>query len=183
MGLLTRIRWGRVLLATTAAAGLWQIATERERAPELTADQTLLTNRPWIDRLPRSERDVIGHLVFLDAGEPRTGAVGRSSTWQQSAERFQWVSAPDHLTLTFPQSGKTGKLRYEVRACTAPEPMNLCLKIGPGRAAPTLYSSTEWTLDRADADAVRSAIPIDPETESESVELKLIELMEPEEEE
>ena len=173
--MLTRIRWGRILLATTAAAGLWQLTDEREPPPAPTADQTLLTNRPWIDRLPRSERDIIGHLVFLDTGDPRTGAVGRSSTWQQSAERFQWFSEPERLTLTFPQSGKTGTLRFEIRSCTAPEPMNLCLKIGTGRAAPTLYSSTEWTLDRA-GDAL-DAIPIDPEAAGEGEELRLLELM------
>ena len=177
MGLLMRIRWGRLLLTAAAAGALWQVTSDRDPVL-LTDDHALLSNRPWIDRLPQSERDIISHLVFLDKDDLRTGAVGRSSAWRQSAERFQWAPGTEHLTLTFPQSEKTGKLRIAIRTCTAPEPLNLCLKIGTGRAAPTLYSSTEWTLESAEPQGILSVLPIDPEADSVDTELRLLALME-----
>jgi hypothetical protein len=180
MGLLTRIYWGRVVLAAVAAGALWQLTSVR--APDtslpLNADQTLLTNRPWIDRLPQSERDIISHLMFVDKDENRTGAVGRSSVWQQSAERFQWAPGTDALTLTFPQRNKTGTLRVAVSPCTAPEPMNLCLKIGTGRTATTLYSSTDWHLGSTDISAALTLLPIAPGADIEGTELRIFALME-----
>lgn len=180
MGLLTRVYWGRVVLTAVAAGALWQVTSGRAPGTSipLSAAQTLLTNRPWIDRLPQSERDIISHLIFVDQDENRTGTVGRSSVWRQSAERFQWEPGTDALTLTFPQRNKTGALRVAVSRCTAPEPMNLCLKIGTGRAAPTLYSSTEWSLGSGGISETLALLPRAPRGDNNGGELRIFELIE-----
>ena len=92
MSLIKRIRWGRILLAGAATGGLWHALSPECDLAEPAAvviEADTLANRPWIDHLPRGERDMVSHVIFVDQGE-RIGAVGRSSRWRQAAELFLW---------------------------------------------------------------------------------------------
>ena len=166
MSLIKRIRWSRVLLAVAATGGLWH-ALLREDESTVTAApaaENLLVNRPWIDHIPSSERDLVGHLIFIHRDGERFGAVGRSSMWRHTVELFHWSQSKDTIKLIFPQDNRKGSSTVTVSRCKAPEPLNLCLKIGEGQGAVTLYSSSDWKIETTDTTKAFALLPIDPDS-------------------
>ena len=160
MRLLARIRWGRLLVAAVAVGGLCQLLDD-EPEPTIAGDD-LLVNRPWIDHIPTSERDLVTHFLFLSRDDQRTGLVGRVSSWRQHIELFQWSLRSGAVTLTFPQDNKTAEVKLAVRRCEAPAPLNLCLTVGEGRRSVTFYSSTDWHLATPDLASAQALLPHDP---------------------
>lgn len=158
--LIARIRWGRLLIAAVAVGGLSLILDENE--PTTIAGDDLLVNRPWIDHIPTSDRDLVTHLLFLDRDGQRVGLVGRASAWRQHIELFQWSQSSGAVKLTFPQDNKEAEVKVAVSRCEAPEPLNLCLKVGQGRGSATFYSSTDWNLATPDLAAAQAMLPTDP---------------------
>ena len=159
MSLLARIRWRRLLFAAVALGSLSQLLDD-EPEPAIAGDD-LLVNRPWIDHIPTSDRDLVTHFLFLSRDGQRTGLVGRVSSWRQHIELFQWSPRSGAVTLTFPQDNKTAEVKIGVRRCEAPAPLNLCLTVGKGRGSATFYSSTDWSLSTADPSAAHALLPRD----------------------
>lgn len=191
MSLIARIRWKRVLMAAAAAGGVWAVffpdcdltGSDEEASAVVEATDAgieakgLLINRPWLDHAPTSERDMVSHVLFFHKEGRRIGAVGRSSMWRQSVELFNWSPGKGQVSVHFPQTDKKGEVKVAVRKCKAEAPFDLCLTLGSGRSATTLYSSSDWTLSTPDASAL-SVVPIDPEAAGEDAVFDLAELLE-----
>ena len=150
--LISRIRWSRLLFTAALAGGAWVVLQPEDtgdiaqNSAEATAEAaaSLMTDRLWIDHIPRNERDMVTHMYFSEA--ERIGVLGRASKWRQQGELFEWSSADSQLTLRFPQTDQSVTVPVKVFACKgqAPEPFDLCLEIKQGRKGLTLYSVTDW---------------------------------------
>jgi hypothetical protein len=197
MSIFHRIRWSRVCAAGVAVVLFsWFVADEPLTAhhsgeqpliadgvseglsshAELNGEQeamkpgtdTLLVNRPWVDHMPRSERDMVTQLVFLDKDGKKFGAMLRASRWRQLAELFRWETRnSSSVTVEFPQNNKSLAVSTRVWACKdAPKGFDLCLQVSLLGKGVRLYSNKKWSLDTFDASALLS---IDPDAINESL--------------
>ena len=140
-------------LAGAGAYGLWT-AGQSLFGEDEAAGTRHLVNQVWIERLPKNQRDMIGHLVLLDIPDGRVGAAGKSSQWRVLLELFQWGLEGDRLSVFFPQDRVKAQLSVRTWACEgeAPEPFELCLEISNGRRKAVFYSLEEWHIDPEHAD-------------------------------
>lgn len=143
---------GVVVLAVCGLAG-WQIATCG--ANEEADAASLAINRPWLERVPRGERDVVAHFLLLDHPRARIGLLGRSSRWRHDFELFRWALEAERLQLHFPQSGNKEKRTVRVRRCEgeAPRPFDLCLELVADGGSERYYSRGDWKIEPRDAAA------------------------------
>ena len=131
-------------------------------------DSTLLLNRPWVDHMPRSERDMVTQLVFVDRDGQKMGALLRASRWRQLAELFRWEQRRGGLTVEFPQSKKRLPVSTRVWACKdAPKGFDLCLEVSLLGKGMRLYSNKKWSLD--EPTSFSSFLTIDPEAVNASM--------------
>ena len=183
MSLLRRIRWGRVSLAFFSVSALWALTNGPcERAGDAQAEAAasiakpggdLLLERPWIDRLPRDEKDAVNHLLFLEAGGERIGVVARASVWRRHLELFRWSKKGDDLALKFPQTGRALAMKAKARPCDeAPPPMDLCLDIVVAKQAARLYSKKSWSI--SDAHDLGGDLPTDPDADPAGGDLRAL---------
>jgi len=137
------------------AAGLVAVVTPSR--PEAPAH---LTDRVWIDHMPRTPTDLVTHLIVLEntEGADVGGVIGRSSQWHVALELFQRTLAHDHMRLFFPQAHKSVTLKMRTWRCQgeAPEPFELCLELTAGKDKLLLYSHSDWTLGDELPDAVQA---------------------------
>jgi hypothetical protein len=98
-----------------------------ERAPEQTADPSLLFDRAWLEREPERATDYV-HAVWL-AKRPAQGAFFRGSSYDMRIERIDYERSEDKLQLRFPQSGKKSQLRFKITECKEKEAFDLCLDL------------------------------------------------------
>jgi hypothetical protein len=142
-------------LAGVGAYGLWSVGTGLFGGDDEATGTKQLVNQVWIERMPKDQRDMIGHLVLVDMTEGRVGAAGKSSQWRVMVELFQWGLEGNRLSVFFPQERVKAKLEVRTWSCEgeAPKPFELCLEISNGRRKATFYSMEEWHIepDRAEA--------------------------------
>jgi len=136
-------------LAGAGVYGLWTVGQGLLGGDEETASTRHLVNQVWIERMPKGQRDMIGHLVLLDMPEGRIGAAGKSSQWRVMVELFQWGLEEDRLSLFFPQDRVKAQVSVRTWSCEgeAPEPFELCLEVSNGRRKAVFYSLEEWHID------------------------------------
>ena len=105
-------------------------------------------NQVWIDRMPEDERDMIGHLVFVNSRDGRAGAVGRSSMWRHFVEIFLWNREGNQVRVYLPQERVRAEFKVRTWECEgeAPEPFTLCLEMTRGNRAAHFYSREEWVV-------------------------------------
>lgn len=177
MSIFRRIRWGRVAAAGTVVFLLTCMlssdpAEPGTRAEDVEAskpgDSALLLNRPWVDHMPRSERDMVTQLVFVDRDGQKMGALLRASRWRQLAELFRWEQRRGGLTVEFPQSKKRLPVSTRVWACKdAPKGFDLCLELSLLGKGLRLYSNKKWSLD--EPTSLSSFLTIDPDAVNTSM--------------
>jgi len=190
MSLLYRIRWGRVSLALLSFAALTSVSSavfcdaEDEQIAALDGaaldeaarpDGKLLLDRPWIDHLPKDDKDPVNAMLFVDRSGERVGVVSRASVWRRHMEFFRWERKGADLALEFPQAGRTLPVKAKARTCDeAPEPMDLCLDLIVMKKAVRLYSSSKWSINDVDElDSLSASLPVAAEA-GESVDLQAL---------
>lgn len=147
----------KLFTLTLAGAGLVGLGYFMfgDGAPEEEASRAKhLANQVWIERMPRSERDMIGHLSFIK--HPRAGRVGvagRSSQWRHLIEVFFWKLNGNKLEVHMPQDEVRGELQARTWKCKgeAPDPFELCLELSARGRKTVFYSKKEWVIDPKDA--------------------------------
>ena len=173
--ILRRIRWGRVSLAGAAVVGLgmWAAAPcESTSCGSMTAEveamkppgTELLANRPWVDHMPRNERDMVTQVVFLDRGGKKQGAMQRASKWRVVAELFRWDTRRGGLTVEFPQVGRKLPVNAKAYACKGkgvPKGFDLCLDVSLLGRGVQLYSKKSWKI--GSLDEVSDLLEVDPD--------------------
>jgi len=126
-------------------------------------------NRVWLERLPKSPRDAVGHFVLLDRKKRRIGVSGTSSQWRHDVELFHWALDRDRLEQDFPQSQTKASSTVEVEKCDdAPRPFTMCLDIeGEDGNKQRFYSRREWIIKPKDVGESMAALVDDyPELEA-----------------
>ena len=155
----------KVLLVVVAviAAGSWW--SWRRAAPIDTRDaleasdagKGPVTDRIWIDHIPRGERDTIH--VFAMVSEHSVGVFQATSQWRGSYEAFRYEAGGGELRLVFPQTGDRETVRAKARRCNE-QRMDFCLELdGASRGVKHYYSREGWEIRGAhDLDAIGRAI-------------------------
>jgi len=140
----------KVVLAGATLLGVWKAGEASLEClfSDDTASADHFENRPWLERVPENQRDMIGHMIFLDTRDGRYGAFGRSSTWRHFIEIFLWNREDNRVRLLLPQERKRGLVEVRTWECgDAPEPFDLCLELSNGRHSVVYYSHSDWEVD------------------------------------
>ncbi|HEY5920836.1 MAG TPA: hypothetical protein VIV11_04160 [Kofleriaceae bacterium] len=134
------------LLAVVAIAGAgygvyrWQ----SEPAPAPKHDEDLVTDRLWIDHLPRGERDVI--QIFVAITEEPMGVFQAASRWKGEFELFRYEAHGDEFRLVFPQTGTRDRVKAKATECNHGG-MDYCLELeGSSRGVKKYYSREGWEI-------------------------------------
>lgn len=153
--------WVALAVVGACGLGLWTAGSALfgDDSAQGTAQ---LTNRPWIERVPANERDMIGHLILLDHPQGRFGVTGRSSNWRHLLEVYRWRLDGDRLGLFFPQDHVKVGVKVRTWECggEAPAPFDLCLEITDARGRKAVvYSREDWEVrpERLEADLANIA--------------------------
>jgi hypothetical protein len=134
-----------VVLAVIAAASLW---STRHHA-DSSVDKSLVTDRLWIDHIPRNERDTI--RVFAAVSKQAVGVFQATSQWRGAFEAFRYEASGGELRLVFPQTGDRETVRATARRCNEGG-MDFCLELdGASRGVKRYYSREGWEI-RGDHD-------------------------------
>jgi hypothetical protein len=104
---------------------------------------SLLTDRPWIDHLPRGERDAFN--VFIVISQQPVGVFQKATAWQGAYEVFTYeAQGRRKLTVAFPHTGDHDDVRAEVTECHE-HGMDYCLELsGASRGVKRYYSRADW---------------------------------------
>jgi hypothetical protein len=140
----------KALLATAALAGVgfgvyrWR----DEPAPAPKQDDDLVTDRLWIDHLPRGERDVI--QIFAAITEEPIGIFQATSRWKGEFEMFRYESHGSEFRIFFPQTGHADKVRAKATECNR-NGMDYCLELeGSSHGVKRYYSREGWEIGNAE---------------------------------
>jgi hypothetical protein len=142
------------ILGSVVVASVWS-ARRTDSAAE--TDNQLLSDRIWIDHLPRNERDTIH--AFIAVSEVSIGFFQATSQWRGTFEAFRYEANDNELRIVFPQTGDRETVRTKARRCTEQQ-MDFCLELdGASRGPKKYYSRKGWEIDHhQDLDAVKHRI-------------------------
>lgn len=137
----------KALLALVAIAGTgygvsrWH-GGDAPTAP--TQGDVSVTDRLWIDHLPRGERDVI--QIFVAITEEPMGVFQAASRWKGEFELFRYEQHGGELRMLFPQTGTRDRVRAKATECNR-NGMDYCLELeGSSRGVKRYYSREGWEV-------------------------------------
>ncbi|MCB9649120.1 MAG: hypothetical protein H6730_21320 [Deltaproteobacteria bacterium] len=132
-----------LLILVAATALILGYAGYRTSAPELARKPDVkITNRVWVNKVPKNDRDVVTYFVLLDRMKQRVGALAHVSAWRLYADRLRFRLDGSTLVLESPQEQATTKFKVRTWACPkeAPKPYDLCMELSQGSRKIVLYS-------------------------------------------
>ncbi len=144
----------KALLAMVVIAGAgYGVSRWRSGEPAPKHDKSLVTDRLWIDHIPRGERDVI--QVFAALTEEPIGIFQATSRWKGEFEAFRYELHNNELRMVFPQTGARERARAVATECNQAG-MDYCLELdGAGHGVKRYYSREGWEIGSVrDIDAV-----------------------------
>ena len=116
-----------------------------DRAPVGKRDAELVTNRLWVDHIPRNDRDMA--QVFAAITEEPLGVFQAASQWKRQAELFRYEAHGEEFRLVFPQNGDREKVVMKASRCNEAG-MDYCLEVrGASRGVKQYYSRKGWEID------------------------------------
>jgi len=129
----------------------------RGSAHKPKGDASLVTNRVWIDHIPRSERDVI--QIFAAISDHSIGVFQAASAWKGQYEGFRYESNGDEFRLVFPQNGDRERVMMKATRCDEGG-MDFCMQVtGSSRGAKRYFSRKGWEIDSInDLDSARERL-------------------------
>lgn len=111
----------------------------------------LVTNRVWIDHLPRGERDIVQTVILLD--DESFGLFGAASQWRGAFEVFRFEQHGTEVRVVYPQTGERETIRAHAKRCNEGA-MDYCLEVeGASRGVKRYYSQEGWEIEGRPADA------------------------------
>ena len=142
-----------ILLVVVAAVAVSVWRWQRASRP---GDNRLVTDRIWIDHIPRGERDTI--KVFAAVSEHSIGVFQATSQWRGAYEAFRYEASGGELRLLFPQSGDRETVRVKARRCSE-NGMDFCLELdGASRGAKRYFSREGWEIKGGNVDAIEREV-------------------------
>ena len=119
----------------------WRAHSAKHEAP---AQAELVTNRLWIDHMPRNERDTI--QVFLTLDEEGVGTFQQTSAWKGAYEVFRYEGHDGELRLVYPQTGDKETIKAKASACREAG-FDYCMEMSGGtRGVKRYYSMRDWEI-------------------------------------
>lgn len=110
-------------------------------------DWVLAENRVWIERMPRTPRDVTKKIVFIHDDGTRIGGFVRGSEFRMFIDTFFWFRRDDgRVRMTFPQDQTERMPAVRAWRCEAPEPFQLCLEMREGDRREQYFSREDWVV-------------------------------------
>lgn len=131
-------------LISGTAYGAWNVlgSSGEERA---ASSDLKPTDRLWLDRLPRTERDTIN--VFVTITDERLGVFQAGSRWRAAYELFHFEAQGDQLEIVYPQTSERERVTAKVTACDE-NGMDYCMDVvGATRGVKRYYSMKGWEID------------------------------------
>lgn len=124
----------------------------------------LLANRAWVERMPKSKKDLVTWFVPMDLKGKKFGVAQRASHYAFAGERFVYTRDGDKLVLTFQQTERRATLTAKAYECAgkAPKPFDLCLDLKAGADKATFYSKRSWKVPGKGEDAEVPAFDLEP---------------------
>jgi hypothetical protein len=145
----------KAMLAVIAVAGVGYGVVHWRSEPAVTqaGDDSLVTDRLWIDHIPRGERDTI--QVFAAITEEPVGVFEAASRWKGEFEFFRYEKHGGELRLVFPQTGTRDRVKVTATKCRTGG-MDYCLELdGASRGVKKYYSREGWEIgDTRDINAL-----------------------------
>ena len=122
-----------------------------------------LVNQFWIERLPTTKRDMVGHLALIRHHRGKVGVAGKSSQWRHFIELFEWKLEGNKVDLHFPQDQVHARVRVKTWDCRneAPAPFEICLEIAAKNRKVVYYSRKDWVIDVDDVEGSMAALAQD----------------------
>jgi hypothetical protein len=132
--------------------------------PTRGGSKDLVANRAWVERMPKSKKDLVTWFVPMDLGGKRFGVAQRMSHYAFAGERFVYTRDGDRLTLTFQQTERKSTITAKAYECAgkAPKPFDLCLDLKAGNDKATFYSKRSWKRPGEGADGEVPAFDLRP---------------------
>jgi hypothetical protein len=145
-----------VALAGAGLYGAWTVGKSLLSSDTDAESTRYVVNQIWIERMPQSQRELVGHLVVVDHPQGHFGAAGRSSQWRHMIEGFVWKLEGQRLNVYFPQDEVHAAVQVRTYNCEdeAPAPFELCLELTNGGRSVTYYSRKDWKIEPHDADQI-----------------------------
>ena len=120
-------KWiGAAALAAAAILG-WRWAGCASSDDVAAESPSLLFHRSWVEKKPEKYTDYVQGM-WVGAYWP-VGYFERDSAYDMHAEQFDYKRDRNKLQIVFPQTGRAAEFTFEVRACDATPPFDLCLDI------------------------------------------------------
>lgn len=128
-----------VLVVAVAGGASWWL-----RGDASTSDAKLVTDRIWVDHLPKNDRDTIN--VFAVLTQEPVGVFQAASVWKGSYEVFRYEMHDGELRAVYPQTGDKDRMRVRARRCNEAG-MDYCLEVsGASRGVKRYYSREGWEI-------------------------------------
>ena len=136
-----------VLLVVAVAVAVVSLWSWRCASAPVIVGRRLVTDRVWLDHIPRSERDTI--QVFAAVSDHAVGVFQAMSQWRGEYEGFRFEASGGEMRLVFPQTGNRETVRVKAWRCDEGG-MDFCLELdGASRGAKRYYSRKGWEIDSA----------------------------------
>ncbi len=145
-----------VLVAVLASLGgvavyKWKSAPRAE-----VSDAKLVTDRIWIDHMPRNDKDII--QIFAAISDQSVGVFQSGSQWTGQFEIFRYELSSDEMRLVYPQTNAREKAKVTAKKCNENR-MDFCLEIqGASKGVKKYYSREGWELGGQDLDSVKHRV-------------------------
>jgi hypothetical protein len=111
--------------------------------------QSIMFDRVWVDRLPKSETDAI--QIFAAVRSEAVGLFDARSAWKGQWELFRWEARGDgQLELLYPQSASKQRASYRAWKCNEQRDFDFCLELSGGKGAKKYYSQRGWEIGSVD---------------------------------
>ena len=140
------------LLVAAGAAGLLVGGWKLSHRHHATDGNVQVTDRLWIDHMPKHDRDLMHVLIALtdNHGEENIGFLQFGSRWHAEFNGFRFERKGDDLAVEFPQNSWRATWHTKVSRCSVGD-FTLCLEVTAPRGRAMYFSRDEWVIGDDDA--------------------------------
>ena len=149
-----------VLVIIVMLVARWYWSDRNQSQPEeeslSASDLSPLSDRIWIDHMPKTERDQVDLFVILE--EPTIGAFSKSSAYAGDWASFEWEYEKG-LRIEMLQSQTKHKIKAKVMKGEACAPFDYCLRLkGAPRGSKRYGSMEDWVIGSNELPDSRSIV-------------------------
>lgn len=140
------------ILVVVGVAGLLAGGWRFSHQHHADDDRLQVTDRFWIDHMPKHDRELVRAFVALthDHDETNIGFLHYGSRWHAQFDGFRFERKGDDLAVEFPQNSWKATWHTKVTRCSVGE-FTLCLEITAPRGTFYFFSRDEWVIGSEDA--------------------------------